>query len=117
MNKKALIFFVLFLMLILAGVILCNLDDSLAKRQYIIEGVFVSTSTFSASRSDAAGQAVRYFTFKLADGQMVSIEEPPLPMVQEKAYKLGDKAKIYYRKGFFTKRPMYDSFFFYQETK
>jgi len=117
MNRKVLIFFVFFLVLVLAGVILLNLDESLAKRQYITEGVFVSTSTFSASQNDAAGQGQKYFTFKLVDGQMVNIEEPPLPMVQDKPYKLGDKAKIYYRKGFFTRRPMYDSFFFYQEPK
>lgn len=117
MNTKSLILFVIILVLALGCVIFGNLDDSLAKRQHTTEGTFISESTFSKGQHEIAGESLRYFTFKLTNGEIVNIEEPPLPMVQENPYRLGDKAKIYYRKGYFTGRMIYDSFYFSNDTK
>lgn len=114
MIKKTylIIFFLSILLSAAAFLILFYLDDTLSSRQYITEGIFVSRTVFDKGQPNMKDGPERFFTFRLSDGRLINIKEPPLPMIQKSEYKLGDKANIYYRKGFFSKRIIYDSFYF-----
>jgi len=115
MGKRLLFFLIGLLFLGLVAFVFVYFDDLLSRQQLVTEGAFVARTVFS----DASGVFAekRFFTFRLSNGQLVNIKEPDLPLVQLSQYVLGDKAKIYYRRGFFTKRIIYDSFYFNEGDK
>jgi len=111
MNAKPIIIILGAVSLIVGAVIFFNLDDTMAKKQYQIDGVFVSE--MDSGRQGSAGfETQRYFVFKLSDGNMAQIDVPYSRLMEENKHIAGDKATVYYRKGHFTSRAIYDHFEF-----
>lgn len=90
------------------------LDDALSKRSHTIDGAFVSL--FETGTTGQSGiHESRRFTFDIGDGELVTISSNLIPYAKAIKYKAGAEAKIYYRKGYFTKRRIYDRFEFYED--
>lgn len=111
MSAKPIIIIVFFVISAIALVIFGNMDDSLSRKQYVTDGTYLSVFE-AGNQGSITGDSQKYFSFKLADGSVVNIESPLLSGAEKKP-KPGEKAKIHYRKGYFTKRNIYDSFSFY----
>lgn len=87
-----------------------NMDESLSHERFVAnvtyEGEYVA-----ATESSFGGNSLKYYQFKLENGGIISIPSPLL-MKDNGAHKKGESATVYYRKGHFTGRPLYDSFEF-----
>ena len=88
-------------------------DNNLSTKQYYQDAYFVKMEeTGSTGRSSIH---VRWFyTFKLDDGSEIAVSYLVRPDSIKPQYKQNQKAKIFYRKGYFTKRIFYDGFEFYE---
>ncbi len=97
-------------LIIVVMVTFMNMDDSLATERFSTKAVYVGEYV-AAAESSIGGQSSKYYQFELPNSEIVNIQASVLSP-DKKTRTKGESATVFFRKGHFTKRPLYDSFEF-----
>lgn len=103
---------------ILIGIVVVRLflflDDAFSsKDQYAVDGELIAV--FERAYASKYGNKIRQlYTFVTENRKEATISLPVLIRSNPQQYPKGARAALYYHKGFFSKRPIYDRFEFYE---